>query len=276
MAVYYTYRILLFLLLAGVINGCTFGVHKGLISCSRCHLGEPSAGMPMSKYPENPSDVCRECHRYRTAGDHHPLSTKPGPFGNTASVGSEFKLVDGKMECLTCHNVHVEGYKWDSWNFLVGGPYSDRRVPCFKCHGKAAYEGVNPHESMLDEEGGLKRATCLFCHEVVPDPEVDTFRTIKLRASPAFLCWRCHEPMPGKFFKTHFLAKPDKQLVMEMRKSGLLFPLDPAGRVTCSTCHNPHQKGIMKNTEAKKGAGTKFMLRYKSICKNCHTSKRNM
>ena len=251
--------------------------HVG-ISCSTCHEGKPETGKPSLLLPENPSKKCRDCHRYKSEGDHHPSSTISGPTGDTALIDPAFKLYSGNMECLTCHRIHTgEDYGLGTRNFLVGGPYADRRDICFRCHKKDSYKGMNPHNDMLEKNGDLKQSTCLVCHAEVPDPQVDRTGDVKFRATVAFLCWRCHPLMAQDFMDKHYLKEPSARRYVEMKWSEedhkIILPLDSARRITCSTCHNPHQPGVVIEESARKGAGTKKRLRAEKICEKCHRNK---
>ncbi len=249
------------------------------ISCSTCHDGTPEAGSPKLIKPANPSDRCKDCHSYKKEGDHHPSSIISGPTGDTALIDPTFKLYSGNMECLTCHHIHVgDDYGLGTQNFLVGGPYEDRRDICFRCHKKETYKDINPHDDMIEENGDLKQSTCLVCHAEVPDPEVDRTTDVKFRATVAFLCWRCHPLMAQDFMDKHYLKKPSARRFFEMKWSeedhNIILPLDSSGRITCSTCHNPHQPGVMVYERAIKGAGAKSRLRSVKICVECHRDKK--
>jgi hypothetical protein len=37
----------------------------------------------------------------------------------------------------------------------------------------------------------------------------------------------------------------------------VILPIVPRERITCSTCHNPHQTGVIQREAAAKGADTK-------------------
>ncbi len=258
--------------------GCaiTGNYHRGIM-CKTCHEGKAEPGKPVLKEGDNPSLVCKECHAYNSDGDHHPKWKISGPLGDTATVAPEFKLVNGEMECLTCHRMHRDGrYTEGERFFLAGGPYADRRQICFRCHKKELYEKINPHNSMIDEEGKLEAQTCVVCHAEVPDPKVDRTRDVKFRASVAFLCWRCHPLMAQDFMDKHYLRKPSRDTFISMKWSEedheMILPLDFDARITCSTCHNPHQPGVMVDERAKKGAGEQKRLRAKDLCIKCHTS----
>jgi hypothetical protein len=78
------------------------------------------------------------------------------------------------------------------------------------------------------------------------------------------------------FFRGHFLVKPKKRTLDYMIKvqaeDGVTFPLLNRDRITCSTCHNPHQKGVIISGAARAGEDAPFKLRMpnESICFGCH------
>jgi hypothetical protein len=82
--------------------------------------------------------------------------------------------------------------------------------------------------------------------------------------------------MPDNFFAGHYLAKPSKKTYRYMKDYGqannVSLPLLNRNRITCSTCHNPHQSGIIKNTAAASGADKQALLRMPKdkICSSCH------
>jgi hypothetical protein len=255
-----------------VVNGVPF---QHTVACKRCHEGEAEVGKPSLRNPDDPSVACKSkrCHGRETAGNHHPSSTEPGPFGTTGEMDPAFKLYEGKMECLTCHQVH-SGDDYSRGNgtkyFLAGGPYRNRREICSRCHNWEEFRKINPHNSMIDEESNLDYGTCLMCHATSPDPNTDGPGDVRFRASIPFLCWRCHSPMGGKFFWSHFLKEPAQRM---QDKKHLL--LDYKGRVTCSSCHNPHQPGVIIYGVGKKGAGKKGLQRFgiqmtPDFCYACH------
>lgn len=249
------------------------------LQCVSCHDGTPVKGRLALKNRDNPSDTCRSCHPYTSDEDHHPSDPEAELIGDKcAIVDPSFPLVSGRMECLTCHKMHAENISYSGTkHFLRGGPYAERRDICFRCHKKELYQKLDPHNEMVLEGGALNYATCLECHLYPPDPTIDTFKTVKFRASVAFLCWRCHAPMVQDFLDKHYLKKPSKKTMEEKQlgemMNGLIMPLDSKERVTCSTCHNPHQPGVMISKWAKKGEGSNKRLRTQNLCAVCHSSK---
>ncbi len=213
---------------------------------------------------------CLECHKYWE--NHHPIGIVPSDPTNF-----HFPLYNGKIMCLTCH---IEDHLGGGVNLLRDGPYVDRRDFCFKCHAKGKYSKIDPH-IMLDGRGNVLnvagRPVCLFCHAVKPDPETDRTGDVLFKADVAFLCWRCHPPMTNpKFFKEHFLVTPSMEMrrFMEGQEQRLqvTMPLVPRDRLTCSTCHNPHQKGVILYGPSARGADTPSRLRLpaSTICDACH------
>lgn len=260
--------------------------HKGL-TCNSCHKGQASVENPQLKESDNPSNLCKNCHKYFNPEDHHPSKIR---FG-TAKVGPYFSLHKGEMVCLTCHQAHAgSNYRRSTKKLLKGGPYRNRRGICFQCHSKSTYKGINPHDSMLGEDNKLNYNTCRLCHANPPDPAVDRAKDVRFKAAVHFLCWRCHPPMNSDFFDIHFLKKQRYKPIeidtwqgatradtfdnMKEREAAAdyILPLDRSDRLTCSTCHNPHQPGVLIDKKAAKGTKSNKRLRLTEtgICDDCH------
>ncbi len=242
------------------------------VLCVSCHATEkPESGGTLFSPGTDPSSVCLNCHEdYKE--NHHPVDFVPANPSNFP-----LPLFGGEVRCLTCHEIHGGSSHEGTPKLLRGGPYADRREPCFKCHVTENYAHINPHK-MLDSQGNAievnGKSVCLLCHSKKPDPAVDWTSDVRFRADVGFLCWRCHPPMPGTFFNEHFLVKPSSKTLQNMRETEerllVILPLVPRGRITCSTCHNPHQKGVMQHEGAAKGAEATSRLRMPSICFGCH------
>jgi len=273
------------ILLASVLTSCTMeqllwpekavstkGEYKNPhISCVSCHGTEnPQPGSELFKAGTDPSSLCDNCHDYRI--NHHPVDYAPADPSS-----SLVPLFEGKVRCLSCHEIHGGPGHKGTPKLLRGGPYADRRDICFKCHVRERYAAIDPHK-MLDGTGNILnvdgRLVCLICHSEEPDPAVDVTNSVKFRADVGFLCWRCHPPMPGIFFTQHFFKKPSPKTLKTMEATEerliVILPLVPRGRITCSTCHNPHQKGVILHEAAGKGADAVSRLRMPSICFGCH------
>ncbi|MDA8172066.1 MAG: hypothetical protein M0Z48_09620 [Nitrospiraceae bacterium] len=220
--------------------------------------------------PETGYLKCLRCHSdYRN--NHHPIDFAPSLVINTAV----FPLYDGRMQCLTCHVPdHGKGGK-----LLRGGPYADRREICFRCHSRDKYSGIDPH-IMMDDNGVIikvnDRPVCLICHARMPNPKTDRAKDVLFRADVAFLCWRCHSLMVSPVFDQHFLATLPANMRNYLKKNartlGVTIPMVPRNRITCSTCHDPHQKGIIVYEPSSKGADSKDRLHLPvpDLCLVCH------
>jgi uncharacterized Zn finger protein (UPF0148 family) len=206
-------------------------------------------------------------------------------------------LKNGKIVCTTCHDLPAqcldERRREQQANpmFLRGAPFAHRSDPCYLCHDAEAYARINPHDQITDA-GQVRDATCLLCHD-----EVDKLQTAARIESPGFniehdlatMCTGCHLwiPHPGGGFTFAFadtsrdrkrpdhLAVPSERMRKQMQrmavKNGITMLLDPTtGKVYCATCHNPHERGLLKNSAAAKGADADKRLRMKDLCTNCH------
>jgi hypothetical protein len=59
---------------------------------------------------------------------------------------------------------------------------------------------------------------------------------------------------------------------LEKKEVPVLIPLDPAsGKIICSTCHNPHERGLLYG-RADWGADQSVRLRSEGldVCQYCH------
>lgn len=249
-------------------------------ACVACHrLAEPvTDGVADHVFPDgsDPAAFCLDCHH--ASENHHPVGQVPAAISTKASLSS-FPLFDGKITCLTCHVAHAGPRLEEPRKLLRGGPSVDRRDICFRCHFAESYASMNPHR-MLNRDGSIRQIAgepvCLLCHREQPRrdsaPEEVTFK-----ADIAFLCWRCHPPMPGEFLQKHFQQKPREMTRRTMeeteRSQDISLPLASDGHVTCSTCHNPHQPGVLDRRAAQAGAGSPGRLRLarQTVCSACHT-----
>ena len=225
-------------------------------------------GSPVAGPEADSSLACLGCHDYTE--NHHPSGFAPADASKFP-----FPLYDGRVRCLTCH---VEDHMGPP-KMLRGGPYAGRREICFKCHYEEEYRYIYPH-IMLDGEGRIievnGKPLCLVCHSKMPDPRVDRTEDVAFRADVAFLCWRCHSLMGQPVLNEHILMKPLPNMLRYLeqneQKLNVTIPLVPRDRITCSTCHNPHQKGVITYEPSAKGADAPGRLRLdaQTLCIACH------
>ena len=276
------YSLLLFTFLAPGIDHITSASDDHLdenhTSCVFCHRMPASDISETNVFPNglDPSSICLDCHHY--SDNHHPVNFIPHRMPDTPDSGN-FPLFNGEIRCLTCHTVHGSKGTLAKLKLLRGGPYTYRTEICFSCHDKDLNTRISPHR-MLNDRGEIRNVNgepvCLICHAAVPDQTTNPVQ-VTFKADVAFLCWRCHPPMGnGQFFKGHFLVKPKKKTLDYMSKKQeeylVKFPLLNRDRITCSTCHNPHQAGVIAYAPAQAGADAPGKLRMPkgTICSACH------
>ncbi len=253
----------------------TVNIHHQAQYCPLCHKTGPHGPLPSEVRFESDFRTGCRCH-YNTPGDlRHPTDVAL-PEAMRAKNQEAFPIYDGKVTCISCHafavlcaqeNPHISS--------LRGAPYPDRTAFCFRCHEAQQYARLNPHHQ-LDESGKIVSEKCLFCHPQKPDETRATFSSIKVIGGLGMLCQGCHnmgDQHPAG--KPHFV-KPTLEFQVRMRKLesqyGIVLPLDEKGRLTCITCHNPHEAGVIPKTLAgAKGAGEKLRHRLpKVLCSECH------
>jgi predicted CXXCH cytochrome family protein len=254
--------------------------HNACVICHRMAV-PPEKGLPAFPAGIDPVAFCLDCHHYTE--NHHPVNIAPtAAFPKDTS--SIYPLYDGKITCLTCHEAHTGPGRVEPHELLRGGPHTDRRDICFRCHFKETYAKINPHIELAP--GGTIREVagkpvCLMCHSEMPKRDSGPDE-VRFNADIAFLCWRCHPPMQGDFFQKHFHQKPSMKTLGSIReaerKLDIILPLAKDGRISCSTCHNPHQPGVLANRAALAGAGTPGRLRLSKdmMCSACHMQQRLM
>ena len=253
-------------------------VDENHASCLACHRIPRSEISPTNTFPDgiDPSTICLDCHHY--SDNHHPVNFIP-ESDFTSAAEENFPLFDREVKCLTCHKVHGTQGRIAKSKLLRGGPYTFRTEICFICHDKDLNTRIDPHR-MINDRGEIRRvngqSVCLMCHADVPDQATNSTE-VTYKADVAFLCWRCHPPMLNDaFFKGHILVKPKKKTLEYMlavqAENGVTFPIQPRDRITCSTCHNPHQKGIISSGPARAGEDAPHRLRMppESVCSACH------
>ena len=219
--------------------------------------------------------MCR-CHTEKPAPFLHPFNVKPSAE-KEKRIPADFPLENGKLTCGTCHNIYLQCQKrLFGKNSLRGAPYSRRTDFCFKCHEEKKYERLNPHEQLTDT-GEIIIEKCLYCHKEKPDEKHATFKEVKFIGDIEALCKRRH-PIAGNHpgNAAHMGVAPSTEMSNRMdaigKKYNLILPLTQNGKMTCITCHNPHEKGILpEDSPGAKGAGSESRLRLPGmLCKECH------
>lgn len=185
---------------------------------------------------------------------HHPVDLAP-PAG--MRLPEHWPLAeDGTITCSTCHGVEgiEEPENWqrlkrDAPGFLRGGPYRRLTRFCSGCHDKTHYARLNIHRQ-LQPDGRPDKRTCRYCHLEVPEQEGEKRpRHTELRLRPGLLCLGCHLKTPHLNSIEHLREPSDavrERLLAHNRSGYPSLPLDGQGWITCVTCHDPHQPGVLQ------------------------------
>jgi len=135
--------------------------------------------------------------------------------GKTADPTGAVKLVNGNIECTSCHDPHIQGIDKIAQNFLVRDSSSAQM--CLACHDPNRVIQGQPNPLAGWPNSIHQSAT----NEVAPDAHVGSYGTVALNA-----CSSCHMP--------HDATAPARLL----RPATPPAPsMDPATQ-DCMTCHN--------------------------------------
>ncbi len=263
-------------------------------SCKACHLKNP-AGANLNLRNQDITGLCNACHSGTYNHNYvHPSGVAIKDAGKRKRMPEEFKnnLTSGRLTCATCHDVTAQCLQSrrseEALNplFFRQGPYKDRTGLCYKCHDQTKYKRLNAHDQITDG-GEIKKHTCQLCHAKTRGLEnANSIEDVSfnVKGSLIWMCASCHPlfPHPSRQFSftqktkepNHLIVPPDKVLQLMQRNERehkVIFPLDPnTGKIFCGTCHNPHEKGVIQNEAAAKGADERKRLRTENICINCH------
>lgn len=169
-------------------------------------------------------------------------------------------------------------------------PPPDKKAPPPYSRVEALGSVMNPHEQ-INDEGEILWGTCTICHQNTPDPQKErTIKDVRLHFPDDLnrICVSCHEvkPHPAEaggvsafmsgIIAPNHLVVPPKHIKLGMRLSlketPMILPLDPKdGKIICSTCHNPHERGLLGG---RPDYGGDYTQRLRSagldICQYCH------
>ncbi len=253
--------------------------------CAACHTESP----PRAIARDRADAICLSCHdNQKAVAEVHPIGRAATSAMTRPADG--FPLVDGKLGCLTCHDVarHCDPTARPSASNPALVRAFDRAAPlefCRQCHIADNWR-FNPHQPKID--GQTSQRTCLFCHEVSNGTAGDSASKrvsretalrvdgTRLHAEPTRLCLGCHT--------VHADLAPNGHLGQRIDASDRYRPPVDASlplhsdRITCATCHNPHRFNdrdpapFRIGTLAPSVADRAILLRqsYDRLCTNCH------
>lgn len=199
--------------------------------CLSCHDKDAKRALWASSAHPSADVACTTCHKVHTSHDRALSKTTEAAFCFSchkeqrvqAMKPSRHPIVEGKMSCSSCHNVH--------------GSFGDKLVKrdstndtCFSCHAEKRGPFVHQHEPVSDN--------CANCH----NPHGSTIAGM-LTARPPMLCQQCHTPhvagevgalggQPGVYSR----ANPDQGPQIGAGTSGKNVVTMWQGR-SCLACH---------------------------------------
>ena len=288
--------------------GALGGGKKNQIICQTCHVAHGSPYESFLIDGAGNSALCLDCHEdkniFGPRGERKPLHVINVP-PQKAKIPTELLQQGaktgyrGSIICLTCHKVHNN--KRQEQFLLVMG--NEKSSLCLTCHVDKQYLANSRHnlshsapgEKNLQGKTATEGGICSPCH--LPHKPARSLSGKEDFTSQ--LCLSCHSQgnvgdkvMPRGY--THpltvspFEPKEENPLVTtaDAEKGKLALPLfnrynvqDENGKVTCSTCHEPHglPANSTKRQATKGGEGGEFnpLLREQSpdLCRQCHSSK---
>ena len=247
--------------------------------CLECHEKIPITRRESRLRYEGDFQILCRCHYKKEQIHVHPVSASPT---SNVQIPAGYPLEDGKLTCLTCHNIYIqcqdnqtEKLLLKGQDFLRGSPYENKLDICFKCHDKERYRRYNPHRQ-LAADGKIIEKQCLYCHTNVPDVNKSTQEEVKLIGTYGALCMGCHFQAAKQPLHVRHIRKPSARVIKRMQQMQeelkIVLPLDSDGKITCVTCHNPHQQGLIPSERSgAKGAGEVHRHRLSgNMCIKCH------
>ncbi len=264
--------------------------HWSAQGCAVCHEVVDGRAMPIGA--DDVDGVCLQCHDgKRATAERHPVGRA---FDGDRVVKPEgWPAPNNVIGCVTCHDVRSACEDQDpkpTFNsvFLRERGSGPALEFCAKCHQRSEAHGLhNPHVMLTDEHKPIQRS-CLFCHKTSIASGAQQTRTGKsrLQSDELTLCLGCHRRHLDYFEPGHVGAAVSEEVANMISgsagvdgKRGIVMPLSAGNRITCSTCHNPHQLGVFPEGSQLEFGGISFgttrrgvALRQstKELCIACH------
>jgi predicted CXXCH cytochrome family protein len=279
----------------------TVNPHWSKDRCAQCHVQDAAALRAIP--PVKADALCLSCHDGKAAvSEIHPIGRAINP--KTMDFPAAWPLSDGRLSCLTCHDVKVacakNAIRPDDNVEMLRKPI-DSKPFCLSCHRQEQFPKFNPH-LMLTPDRKPVAEKCLTCHKETPATDIDRpTGKPNLIADQFTLCKSCHPHHEDQFNPGHIGAKakpemlafmraresvglaatPSKELIAKLQAAGakptLLRP-DDQNLLKCTTCHNPHQAGLFKSGtpaafNAMRVIGNKVVspVHGEHFCNHCHS-----
>jgi len=252
------------------------------VMCVTCHSGKPKKGTSKLRMDGDVVDLCRRCHdNYIAPAFLHPVGLEPSL---KVHIPDEMPLQGGLITCQTCHDSSQQETGEDISVQLRTNPNFLRielspKEFCTMCHIIEEYSRINVH-LQIDETGSIIESTCAGCHYILPEDSGDQVDVIDMKYDPREFCLLCHKE--EIYMENHpagpHLVEPSRDvyyaLLAAEKRIGAQLPLYD-DRITCATCHDSHQKGVLKRHDwiesdnNRVGVGVRAEYR-EILCTGCH------
>ncbi len=255
--------------------------HWKNVMCVTCHEGKPGKGESHLRMEGDVNGLCVRCHDNDIApGFLHPVGCEPS---DRVTIPEEFPLSDGLITCQTCHQSSLQETGEDVGILLRGNSSFLRRDDlspaefCFQCHRPEVFSRTNVHDQ-IDEKGDVRTEMCSGCHFVLPEDDGDPALTAGWETDPKEFCLLCHKR--EIYLSNHpagpHIVEPSRDIYYMILSAedriGASLPLFE-DRITCSTCHDSHEMGVLKShsrVEVRTGnKGVRAQYR-ELLCTACH------
>jgi predicted CXXCH cytochrome family protein len=291
-----------------IARGATVGDGKNHLICESCHVVHGSHNESFLIQSARNSRLCLECHPDKNIftkegkrNHYHVINAKSEKvkipdklIKKGAKLGSNEEII-----CQTCHKIHNN--KIEKNLLLI--KKDEKSTLCITCHTDKQYL-VNTKHNLIHSAPGEKNlegktvaqaGVCSACHL----PHKEARKPGEGQDFTTQLCMSCHSkgniaekaipsdythPLNIKIFEES--DRNDFLVTVNAKKEKLTLPLfnrrgvqDINGKITCSTCHDPHRwRADSTEGEIRKdatGDRTTSFLRKASpdICRECHDDK---
>ena len=283
------------------------------IVCQSCHQPHAASEKKLLRLENKNSELCAQCHDDRhgtTMADAarlktHPVNIKPKqakiPAGllNSGAKHGE----NGEVICQSCHQPHNAKNKKA---LLV--MKNTTGALCQTCHldkksvlnSKHDMNLVDKHSKNIRGQKVKDEGACSACHVPHKGSAAKMWaRPVKkgdIKHDPmAALCLSCHKK--EGLAEKHTVGKFSHPVGVDIKRLGRKVPLPTfgkdglkwqdvmQGKVSCASCHNPHQwdpkNKHFKVEPGEKGSNKTKFLRIANnseaaLCKTCHKEKWNI
>ncbi|MGA1867020.1 MAG: cytochrome c3 family protein [bacterium] len=246
-----------------------YGTEKGQMYCGSCHDVHDPSRVPYLNYPRDTQDeliktayepygFCEDCHNAGADGKNHTTSgefiktTHPIDEGPNNSRGDSFPTVnsfpdifqdggsgteggvlyEGRVICLTCHNVHAAETSWNGYVENDFDPWDTR------LHNHGSLLVVDNMQNKSDHSAGSE--LCKTCHPIMETGDQYRFPEgnhgdsslsyFSFYGEQWGICNACHTP--------HNAQGPKLWAIPGALPRDGYTPLFGGYRQLCYTCHN--------------------------------------